>query len=58
MTTEGWTVPPPNSRSCDRCGHVGTDVSMALVRAVDGAYEAVERCKDHLACDDRRKAAS
>lgn len=43
---------PPGSRSCDICGHVGTDVSRALVRTA-GKYEAIDRCRDHLACKDR-----
>ncbi len=51
--TEGWQVPPPNSRVCDLCGHVGDDVTPALVRT-GGRYEAVERCRDHLACLERR----
>lgn len=52
MTT-GWATPPPNSRSCDRCGHVGTDVAPALSRTPDGRYEAIDRCRDRLACDVR-----
>lgn len=46
------TAAPPYSRQCDLCGHVGTDVAPALVRT-NGKYEAVDRCRDHLACKDR-----
>lgn len=53
MTTPGWSVPPANSRSCDRCGHVGTDVAPSLARTPDGRYEAIDRCRDHRACTDR-----
>lgn len=55
MTAEGWAVPPANSRSCDRCGHVGTDVAPTLDRTPDGRYEAIDRCRDRLACDDRSR---
>lgn len=53
--TDGWATPPPMSRSCDLCGHVGTDVQPALHR-VRGRYEAIDKCRDRLACDDRRRA--
>jgi len=53
--SEGWQAPPPSSRSCDRCGHVGTDVTPTIGRAPDGRYEAIDRCRDHRACDDRAR---
>jgi len=57
MSTPGWSAPPPNSKSCDLCGAVGTDVQRALNRD-GGRYEVVDKCRDRAACDDRRKAAS
>lgn len=51
MTT-GWTVPPPNSRVCDLCGHVGIDVAPALLRTA-GLYQAVDRCKARDECQKR-----
>jgi len=49
----GWHVPPPMSRSCDRCGHVGTDVAPTLAESPDGSYGWMDRCRDRAACSAR-----
>lgn len=52
---EGWHVPPPMSRVCDLCGHVGTDVQRGLHRE-EGRYEALDKCRDRVACEGRRRS--